>query len=522
MMRFSLLSLCALRPARGFAAAALRARRPRAAPRVARFSVSGAVWEARGASAPVVELFTKEGCTLCDEAKAVLASCRDDADHALTAVDITDPDKKRWLAKYKRGPGAGGSSRPTAFARAQVRHPGPARRRAVLDEAPRYRKRGPRCSHGGRLWIIQGAPGRARRVAARAMGYRSKVPDPNETVQITRSVSLSPSESLSFDDFAREGTQGDEECEVESFNALEGVLGVMLAILSRPQSAAAWKLSAPILNSLLREHRKVLMASLHQRKDNVPIEDYPPKPAKAPGVSPYAFLQGAAIAVFKAAARPPPTRDLAVASLRTMLEAAVDIFGTSEQLCPTLIYAMHAAFFPLRPISCADGVAISLEALKSGNEVSPAGWNNSVKETLQTLQYAEICIRKLANATMNPSSMFDVSCAVELESSLALALKSSPAAHVKVLHSLSNRLAANEHWVEAAEASTAAGIIAMQAFSIAAPTLCVWFDHDVQSLRDSFFALPDGASPVPAVAGIRCGTEEISEAQILTLSLIHI
>ena len=354
------------------------------------------------------------------------------------------------------------------------------------------------------------------RVAARAMGYRSKVPDPNETVQITRSVSLSPSESLSFDDFAREGTQGDEECEVESFNALEGVLGVMLAILSRPQSAAAWKLSAPILNSRLREHRKVLMASLHQRKDNVPIEDYPPKPAKAPGVSPYAFLQGAAIAVFKAAARPPPTRDLAVASLRTMLEAAVDIFGTSEQLCPTLIYAMHAAFFPLRPISCADGVAISLEALKSGNEVSPAGWNNSVKETLQTLQYAEICIRKLANATMNPSSMFDVSCAVELESSLALALKSSPAAHVKVLHSLSNRLAANEHWVEAAEASTAAGIIAMQAFSIAAPTLCVWFDHDVQSLRDSFFALPDGASPVPAVAGIRCGTEEISEAQILT------
>jgi hypothetical protein len=117
---------------------------------------------------------------------------------------------------------------------------------------------------------------------------------------------------------------------------------------------------------------------------------------------------------------------------------------------------------------------------------------------------------------MSPSSACDVAFAVELESSLALALKSSPAAHVKVLHSLSNRLAADEHWVEAAEASTAAGIIAMQAFSVAAPTLCVWFDHDVQSLRDSFFALPHGASPVPAVAGIRCGTEEISEVRILT------
>lgn len=162
MMRFSLLSLCALRPARGFAAAALR--RPRAAPRVARFSVSGAVWEARGASAPVVELYTKEGCTLCDEAKAVLASCRDDADHALTAVDITDPDKKRWLAKYKRGPGAGGSSRPTAFARAQVRHPGPARRRAVLDEAPRHGRGGRRRHRRGRRGRLRAAPRPARRV----------------------------------------------------------------------------------------------------------------------------------------------------------------------------------------------------------------------------------------------------------------------------------------------------------------------------------------------------------------------
>ena len=55
----------------------------------------------------------------------------------------------------------------------------------------------------------------------------------------------------------------------------------------------------------------------------------------------------------------------------------------------------------------------------------------------------------------------------------------------------------------------------MQAFSVAAPNLCVWFEHDVKALRESFFALPEGASPLPAVAGTRCGTEEIGERQVL-------
>lgn len=354
--------------------------------------------------------------------------------------------------------------------------------------------------------------------AARAMGVmrRRKVSDPNETVQIPN-TRLSPkaySES-SPSSLIDEPIDEDVEYESISFNALEGILSVMLAIMSRPQSESSWKMSAPILDSLLREHCKVLFTSLHPRKINAPLEEYPPSPAIAPGVAPYAFLQGAAIAVFKAAARPPPVRELAVANLRTMLESSVEIFGTSEPLCPTLIYAMHAAFFPLKPVSLQERLSISLQSLKSGTEVSPSGWNNSVKDTLHTLESAELCIRRLANATMNPRSALNLPHAADLEASLALALKSSPAAHVKVLRSLSDRLAAGEHWVEAGEASTAAGIIAMQAFSVAAPNLCVWFEHDVKALRESFFALPEGASPLPAVAGTRCGTEEIGERQVL-------
>ena len=145
---------------------------------------------------------------------------------------------------------------------------------------------------------------------------------------------------------------------------------------------------------------------------------------------------------------------------------------------------MHAAFFPLKPVSLQERLSISLQSLKSGTEVSPSGWNNSVKDTLHTLESAELCVRRLANATMNPRSALNLPHAADLEASLALALKSSPAAHVKVLRSLSDRLAAGEHWVEAGEASTAAGIIAMQAFSVAAPNLCVWFEHDVKALRE--------------------------------------
>jgi len=351
--------------------------------------------------------------------------------------------------------------------------------------------------------------------AARAMGIsRTKSGAENSMViSSTKSSSSSPA-TLAFED-GSEDTSVAVDGEMEHFNALEGVLGVMLAILSRPQSASSWKASAPILNSLLNEHGKILMSALRPVTAGSAEEEFPPKPADLPGVSPYSFLQGAAIAVFKAAARPSPVRELAVASLRTMLEAAVHNLSAAEPLCPTLVYGMHAAFFPLQPISCTESLSNSLKALRAGNEVSPAGWNNSVKKTLSTLDLAESCIRKLAMAILNPRTTLDLAYAVERESELSQALNSSPAAHVKVLQSLSHRLSTAEHWVEAAEASTAAAIVAMQAFAVAAPSLCVWFDHDIDALRNSFFALPDGAAPKPTIANVRCGTEEIGESQIL-------
>ena len=117
--------------------------------------------------------------------------------------------------------------------------------------------------------------------AARAMGVmrRRKVSDPNETVQIPN-TRLSPkaySES-SPSSLIDEPIDEDVEYESISFNALEGILSVMLAIMSRPQSESSWKMSAPILDSLLREHCKVLFASLHPRKINAPLEEYPPSP----------------------------------------------------------------------------------------------------------------------------------------------------------------------------------------------------------------------------------------------------
>jgi len=59
-------------------------------------SVSGMAYEG-SPSSPVVSLYTKDGCTLCDEAKSVLAGCA--TPHTLELVDITD-DSDLWDA-YK-------------------------------------------------------------------------------------------------------------------------------------------------------------------------------------------------------------------------------------------------------------------------------------------------------------------------------------------------------------------------------------------------------------------------------------
>ena len=90
-MRRQLLALTTL------AARALQPPRTRAR-HFRHFSVSGPVYEGDG---PTIELFTKEGCTLCDDAKAVLDALRADAPHSLIAVDITDQDKTEMWDRYK-------------------------------------------------------------------------------------------------------------------------------------------------------------------------------------------------------------------------------------------------------------------------------------------------------------------------------------------------------------------------------------------------------------------------------------
>ena len=50
---------------------------------------------------PIVQLYTKEGCTLCDKVSDVLKSLREDHPHSLEAVDITDDDKTDVFDKYK-------------------------------------------------------------------------------------------------------------------------------------------------------------------------------------------------------------------------------------------------------------------------------------------------------------------------------------------------------------------------------------------------------------------------------------
>jgi glutaredoxin len=64
-------------------------------------SVTGTVYTVQDEGAPKVSLFTKEGCTLCDKVKDILASVRDDCSHSLEAVDITDADKTEWYERYK-------------------------------------------------------------------------------------------------------------------------------------------------------------------------------------------------------------------------------------------------------------------------------------------------------------------------------------------------------------------------------------------------------------------------------------
>lgn len=65
-----------------------------------RISVTGKIYDGPEGE-PVVQLFTKQGCTLCDKVTDVLRSVRESHPHTLEAVDITDEDKLDWFDKYK-------------------------------------------------------------------------------------------------------------------------------------------------------------------------------------------------------------------------------------------------------------------------------------------------------------------------------------------------------------------------------------------------------------------------------------
>jgi hypothetical protein len=66
-------------------------------------SVTGTVYTSPGDEAPTVNLFTKEGCTLCDKVKDILADLHhtDEVPHTLQLVDITDEAHSEWFDKYK-------------------------------------------------------------------------------------------------------------------------------------------------------------------------------------------------------------------------------------------------------------------------------------------------------------------------------------------------------------------------------------------------------------------------------------
>ena len=61
-------------------------------------SVMGSKWQSDAVGAPVVTLFTKEDCSLCDDAVAVLREFR--AQCSLEAVDINDAEHEEWHGRY--------------------------------------------------------------------------------------------------------------------------------------------------------------------------------------------------------------------------------------------------------------------------------------------------------------------------------------------------------------------------------------------------------------------------------------
>jgi len=69
-----------------------------------RSSASGVLYQSAAATGPTVKLYTKVGCTLCDEVADVLfqvSASSPQYTHTLEAVDITDPGNEHWQRAYQ-------------------------------------------------------------------------------------------------------------------------------------------------------------------------------------------------------------------------------------------------------------------------------------------------------------------------------------------------------------------------------------------------------------------------------------
>ena len=299
---------------------------------------------------------------------------------------------------------------------------------------------------------------------------------------------------------------------------LEGSLGVLLAAMRARQSVAAWRAISPLLRRVLWEDREALLAPLlrpitgganasssssssskksrERARDSNPEpepepEPFPPPPATAPGEKPYPFLEKASTCLLRAAASPvADVRVEASACLRALLEAALDAAGAVTVLRPMLTYALCAALYaPLGEAARGGALAESLASLRvpatfeggsaaaaeddsiaygrGPTKPSPEGWESAAGATVQALESAESRLRELARAATGPDASPDVEKVVDMECAVASALAWAPAAHCKALRSLSARLEAGQHWVEAAEAAATAAGVTVQALAAA-------------------------------------------------------
>ena len=355
----------------------------------------------------------------------------------------------------------------------------------------------------------------------------------------------------------------------------EGSLGVLLAAMRADQSEEAWRALAAFLRATLWDRRADLLRTATydpEAKTNdgressffdapesgAEIESdlenaFPPVPAPPPGATPHAFLESASALLLKtiASSRSKATRAEATSCVRALLEACVDLTGSAVALRPTLTYALCAALYsPLGAAARRGALAFELKSLREPRSLSSTGggspkninprkekraredWYTATRDVLDALDSAEARLRALARAATGPRASPDVETVVETEIAVARAFAWAPAAHCKALRSLSARLEAAAHWVEAAEAAATAAWTAMRALNSAARVTtfernsftdgesfdrCVWRPHDAGALAATCASLGETFSvdDEKQSAGARCGVEEISEEKIL-------